>query len=66
MSALPAHCSACREPFADSGVSRRLAMLEGSRAFCSDCLWRVDHPEADPREGTRPTGAVPWAGLQRA
>jgi hypothetical protein len=66
MSALPAHCSACRLPFAESGTSRRLAVLEGRRAICSDCLWRVDHPEADLREGAGPTGAFEWAGFQPA
>ena len=54
MSPLPAVCSACRHPFAESGTSHRLAVLEGGRAFCSDCLWRIDHPEADLREHSSP------------
>jgi hypothetical protein len=63
MLALPAVCSICRQPFAESGSGRRMAHLERGRAFCSDCLWRVDHPEADPSQLAWPSGTLTSAAV---
>jgi hypothetical protein len=46
MAPLPMACSACRQPFALGDPRRRLVSLEGKLALCSECDWRITHPEA--------------------
>jgi hypothetical protein len=40
-------CSSCNRQLGVGQGSPRLALLEGGRAWCSDCIWLVEHPEAD-------------------
>ena len=45
MAPIPSACSGCRRPFAAQDARRRLVMLEGTLALCSECDWRASHPE---------------------
>ena len=45
MAPIPSACSGCRQPFAVQDVRRRLVLLEGTLALCSECEWRASHPE---------------------
>jgi predicted CXXCH cytochrome family protein len=46
----PTSCSSCHRPFS---ARRRIALLEGPLALCSECNWHLEHDTTD-RNGVRP------------